>query len=93
MLITAALAKKLKLHGTPATGLPAGTPPEVMIARAVLVTTKAGSSTVHIKFSKSIQARLRKAHSVPLLLRMYVRNASSKSPLTTTVLSSVTLAG
>ncbi len=93
VLITAALAKKLKLHGTRATGLPAGTPPEVVIARAVLVTTKAGSSTVHIKFTKSIATRLRKAHKVALLLQMYVRDAASKSPLTTTILSSVTLAG
>ena len=91
VLISSALAKKLKLHGTPATGLPAGTPPQVMIAKSILVTTKAGRATVQIKFPSAVAARLRHAHKVPLLLRMYVRNAASKSPETTTVLSSVTL--
>ncbi len=91
VLISSALAKKLKLQGSPATGLPAGTAPQVMIAKAFLVTTKAGRSTIQIKFSKATAARLRKAHKVPLLLRMYVRDAASKSPATTTVLSSVTL--
>jgi Phosphate-induced protein 1 conserved region/PKD domain len=93
VLISSALAKKLKLHGSPATGLPAGTPPQLMIAKAVLVTTKAGRNTIRIKFSKTVAARLRHAHKVPLLLRMFVRNAASKSPATTTVLSSVTLTG
>jgi PKD domain len=93
VLISSALAKKLKLHGVPASGLPAGTPPQLMIAKAVLVTTKAGRSTIQIKFSKSIAARLSRAHRVPLLLRMFVRNAASKSPATTTVLSSVVLTG
>jgi PKD domain len=93
VLISSALAKKLGLHGTPATGLPAGTPPQVMIARAVLVTTKAGHSTIQIKFSAHVAARLHHVHHVSLLLRMFVRNAASKSPATTTVLSSVTLGG
>ena len=46
VLISSALAKKLKLHGTPAKGLPAGTPAQVMIAKAILVTTKAGRATI-----------------------------------------------
>ncbi len=91
VLISSALAKRLKLHGPRATGLPAGTPAQVTIAKAILVTTKAGHSTIRIRFSKKVAARLRHAHKVPLLLRMYVRNAASKSPATTTVLSSVTL--
>jgi hypothetical protein len=93
VLISAALARKLHLHGSPATGLPSGTPPQVMIARAILVTTKAGTNTVQIKFSKTVDARLRKAGQVPLLLRMYVRDAASKSPATATVLTAITLGG
>ena len=93
VLMSSVQAKKLGLHGTPVSGLPAGTRPQVMIARAVLVTTKAGGSTFRIKFSRHVAARLRHARRVPLLLRMFVRNAASKSPATTTVLSSVTLSG
>lgn len=90
VLISRSLAKRLKLGGAPATGLPAGTPPQLMIAKAVLITTKGGHGTVQIKFSKAVAQRLSHAHKVPLLLRLIVRNAS-KSPVSTTVLSSVTL--
>ena len=93
ILITAKLARKLGLHGSPVSGLPAGTPPEVMIARAVLVTTAGGHSTIQIRFSPHVAAQLHRVKRVALLLRMFVRNAASKSPATTTVLSSATLAG
>ena len=93
ILITASLARKLGLHGRPVAGLPAGTSPEVMIARAVLVTTAGGHSTIQIRFSPHVAAQLHRVKHVALLLRMFVRNAASKSPATTTVLSSATLAG
>jgi hypothetical protein len=93
VLMASTLASKLKISGPAATGLPAGTPPQVVIAKAVLVTTKGGQSTVHIKFSKKVTGRLKHVHSVPVLLRLVVRNASVSSPQTATVLSSVTLAG
>ncbi len=93
VLISKTLAHKLKIAGTPATGLPAGTAPQLVIAKAVIVTTKGGRSTVHIKFPKKVAARLKNAHNVPLMLRMVVRNASSASPQTSTVLSAITLAG
>ncbi len=93
VLISSAQAKKLGLHGTPVSGLPAGTPPQVMIARSVLVTTKAGANSIQIKFSAHVAKQLGHAHRVSLLLRMFVRNAASKSPATTTVLSSIVLAG
>jgi hypothetical protein len=62
-----------------------------VIGRALLVTTKGGHSTVAIKLSKKITAKLKHAHSAPLMLRLIVHNASSPSPIT--VLSSTTLAG
>jgi len=93
VLLSQSLARKLKVGGAPATGLPAGTPPQLVIAKAVLVTTKGGGSTVHIKFSKKVAARLAKAHDVPLMLRLVVHNANSASPETATVLSAITLAG
>jgi hypothetical protein len=93
VLMSRALASRLKISGPGATGLPAGTPPQVVIAKAVLVTTKGGQSTVHIKFSKKVASRLKHVHSAPLMLRLVVRNASASSPQTATVLSSLTLAG
>jgi hypothetical protein len=93
VMIARSLAKKLKISGTPAKGLPAGTVPQLVIAKAVLVTTKGGHSTVHIQFSKKVAARLKHTHRAPLMLRLIVRNASSSNPQTATVLSSVILAG
>ena len=87
------LARKLKIGGTPAVGLPAGTPPQLVIAKAILVTTKGGHSVVHVKLPKSVVARLRHAHSTHLMLRLIVRNAAAGHPETTTVISSATLAG
>jgi hypothetical protein len=91
VLIGQALARRLKIGGPPAVGLPAGTPPQIVIAKALLVTTKGGHSTFNIKFSKAVAARLKHAHSVPLMLRLTVRNAAAKNPATTTVLSTITL--
>jgi hypothetical protein len=93
VLMSRTLARKLKIHGSLAVGLPAGTPPEVVIAKAFLVTTKAGRSVMHVKLPKSVAARLRHAHSAPLMLRLVVRNAASTHPETTTVISSATLVG
>jgi hypothetical protein len=91
VLLSRATARRLGIRGTQAFGLPAGTPPQVIIGRAVLVTTSAGRSTVNIQFSKRTASRLARLHSVPLMLRLFVRNAASHSPATTTVLSTVTL--
>ena len=93
VLLSSALAHKLHISGTPATGLPAGSPAEMVIAKAILVTTKGGRSAVHIKFSKQTAARLARAKKVPLELRMIVRNSASSNPATTTVVSAITLAG
>jgi hypothetical protein len=91
VLLNRALARRLGISGTPAVGLPAGTPPELVIAKAILITTKGGRGSVSIQFSKRTAARLAHVHKVTLLLRLTVRNASSHSPATTTVLSEVTL--
>ncbi len=63
-----------------------------MIAKAILITTKGGRNTVKILFGKKTAAKLRKLHRVTLMVRLVVRNASH-SPLSTTVLSTVNLAG
>jgi PKD repeat protein len=89
VLLASSLAKKLGIHGTPASGLAKGTPAQTVIAKAILVTTKGGHSTYKIKFSKATAARLRKVGKVSLMIRLVVHNA--KSPTTTTVLNTVKL--
>ena len=91
VLLSAALARRLHIAGPAATNLPAGTPAQVVIAKAIIVTTKGGRSTITIKFSKKTAKRLAHLHSASLMLRMVVRNAASKEPLTTVVLSKATL--
>jgi hypothetical protein len=91
VLLSSATAHKLGISGALAVGLPAGSPAEVVIAKAILVTTKGGHSAVHIAFSSRTDARLARAHKVSLMLRLIVRNAASVHPLTTTVVSSATL--
>jgi hypothetical protein len=92
VLLAASTAKRIGLHGAPATGLAAGTPPQIVIAKAILITTKGGRNTVKILFGKKTATKLRKLHKVTLMVRLVVRNASH-SPLSTTVLSTVTLSG
>jgi len=93
VLLGADVAHRLGINGTRATGLPAGSPAELVIAKAILITTKGGRNTVDIQFSKRTAARLAKLHKVTLLLRLIVRNAASHNPATTTVLTPITLAG
>jgi hypothetical protein len=93
VLLSSALAKRLGIGGTPATGLPAGSAPQMVIAKAILVTTKGGHSAVHIVFPKRTAARLAHVHKLALMLRLTVRNATAGEPQTTTVLSSVALIG
>lgn len=91
VLLSSSLAHRLGIGGARATGLPAGTPAQVIVAKALLVTTKGGQSTIAIRFSKAVERRLSRSRRLPLMLRLIVRNASSKSPATTTVLASATL--
>jgi hypothetical protein len=90
VLLAASVAKRIGLHGALATGLAKGTPPQIVIAGAVLVTTKGGHNTIKIKFGKKTAAKLHKLRKVSLMVRLIVRNSSRGAP-TTTVLSTVTL--
>ncbi len=93
VLLSRTIARRLGISGAPALGLPPGSPPEVVIAKAILVTTKGGHSSLRIQFSKQTAARLGRLHKVTLMLRLIVRNAASSSPATTTVVSNLTLTG
>jgi hypothetical protein len=92
VLLSSAIAHRLGITGAPATGLPAGSPAETVIAKAILVTTKGGHNALHIEFSKRTATRLASVHKLALMLRLVVRNAA-KSPLSTTVLGNITLNG
>lgn len=91
VLLNAATAHRMGISGPAAANLPAGFPKSLVIGHALLVTTKAGRSSVRIKFAKNTAKRLRRAHKVTLTLRLVVRNASPQSPLFTTVSSNVVL--
>ncbi|MFI5005049.1 MAG: hypothetical protein ACHQE6_08540, partial [Solirubrobacterales bacterium] len=91
VLLNAATAHRMGISGPAATNLPAGFPKSLVIGHALLVTTKAGRSSVRIKFSKNTAKHLRRAHRVTLTLRLTVRNASPQNPLFTTVSSNVVL--
>jgi hypothetical protein len=91
VLLASSVARQIGLHGTPATGLPAGSAPQIVIAKAILVTTAGGHNTVKILFGKKTAALLHKLHKVSLMVRLVVRNASSRTPVSTTVVSVVTL--
>jgi hypothetical protein len=89
VLLASSTARKLGLHGTPATGLARGIAPQTIIAKAILVTTKGGRGTYRIKFSKSTAARLRRLSKVSLMIRLVVHNAAS--PAVATVLNTASL--
>ncbi|MGA2165229.1 MAG: PKD domain-containing protein [Solirubrobacteraceae bacterium] len=91
VLLESATAHHLGISGPAATNLPAGSPRSLVIGHALLVTTKAGKSSVRIKFSKSVAKHLRRAKKVKLTLRLTAHNANSQTPLFTTVISTVEL--
>ncbi len=90
VLLPASVARRIGLHLPVATGLPAGTPPQVIVGKALLITTKGGRGTMKIQFGKVTGARLRHLGKVALLLQLNVRNSSGE---TTAVLSAFTLGG
>lgn len=91
VILSAALARKLGIHGKSAVGLAPGTPASVVIGEAILVTTQSARGTEKIKFGKHVLAGLRKASKVPLMLRLIVRNAAPHNPKTASVLTVGTL--
>lgn len=88
VLLAASVARRIGLHMPLAHGLPAGTPPQEIVGRALLVTTRGGRGTIKIKFGPTTGARLRRLHHVSLMLQLNLRNAAGGA---TTVLSKLTL--
>ena len=80
VLLASSIAKRIGLHGAPATDMPAGSVPSIVIGKAILVTTKGGRGAIKIQFGKKTAAKLRKLRRVTLTIRLVVRNASSRTP-------------
>jgi hypothetical protein len=91
VLLPTRMARRLGIQGSAAQGLPAGTAPSLVIAHAILVTTKGGHSSVRIKFSKKTAARLHRLKTVSLTLRLIVHNAATVNPQSTTVMTTIVL--
>jgi hypothetical protein len=91
VLLSRSVAHRLGISGSTPANMPAGSEPQLVIAKAVLVTTKGGHSAVHIQFSKHTAARLARLHKVSLMLRLTVRNGASSGSASATVSSSATL--
>jgi hypothetical protein len=91
VMLASSIDKRLGIGGAPAIGLPKGSPPERVIATALLVTLKGGRSTVRIKFSKHTAERLDKLGRVALTLRLVAHNATSAKPVSVIVIRTVTL--
>lgn len=80
VLIPTKLAKRLKIKGTAAKGLPKGAAPQTVIAYALLITTRSAHGTISISIPKSTGKRLMRLRHVKLTLRLEVRNASRTAP-------------
>jgi hypothetical protein len=91
VLLSRALARRLGVIAPAAVGLPLGSAPQVVVGKAIIVTTTGGHSSVVIQLSKRTAQRLNRLRKVTLMLRLVVRNAAAHGPLTTTVLSEFTL--
>jgi PKD domain len=88
VLLASSVARRLGLHGRRATGLARGTPPHIVIGKALLVTTRGGHNRLKIRLSRRTARRLARLHSVSLLVRVLVRNQQAE---TTTVVQAIKL--
>ena len=88
VLLASSVARRLGLRGPAATGLAPGSAPQIVIGKAILVTTKGGRNTAIIQFTKRTASRLATLRHVSLQLRLVVRNASNQ---TVTVIATVPL--
>lgn len=91
VLLPSRLAKRLHIKGPTANGLAAGTPPQTVIAYALLVTMHKAHGTLRIEIPQPTNARLGHLHEVTLTLRLVVRNAARSKPKLTLLQTAVKL--
>jgi hypothetical protein len=89
-LLSALTARSLGIKARRVYGLPTGYPASVLVASAVIVTTKGGQGVLRIRFPKAVARKLAKARKLTLTLRFVVHGAS-RPPRTITELSTVVL--
>jgi hypothetical protein len=90
LLLASSLADRLGIEGDDASGLPAGTAPQRVLATALLVSSRGGSSMIRLKLSKRDAKRLAGLHTVSVTLRVIAHNGST-DPVATTVICAGTL--
>jgi hypothetical protein len=79
VLLDAKTAKKLKLTSPVVKGVTvAGLSNPIQLGSALLETTKGGSSTIHITFSKTAAAKLKNAKTVSVTVRLVASNVSGQ---------------
>src|SRR5262249_23764207 len=79
VLLSRAMAKRLRITAPAASSLGAGYAPRVVVAKAFIRTIKGGRSKLTLQFSSKTAKRLARDHNLSLMLRMFVRNAANQS--------------
>jgi hypothetical protein len=90
VLLPTSLARRLHVSGASATGLPAGTAPQTIIAKSLLVAARGGTGTLTLHVSSKTVARMLRLHKASLLLRLVLHNNSGGSVV---VIASASLSG
>jgi PKD domain len=85
VLVSKRLAKRLRLAGSTASGLPKGAKPQTVIAHALLVTTRSAKATTAIEMPRRSAQRLAKLNHLKLTLRVSAHDASASDPATSTL--------
>lgn len=83
VLLSAKLARRLKIRARSATGLAKGTPPQRVIAQVLLDTMRSAHGTLKILIPGEVGRRLLRLQTARLMVRMVVRNASHSAPKST----------
>jgi len=89
VMLATSIARRMHVAGAGAVGLPAGTLPQTIIAKSVLVTAKGGTGTLTLHVGSKTAQRLRRLHKASFLMRLMVRNGTGGSVV---VLAPATLA-
>jgi hypothetical protein len=91
VLMPTRVAKRLKIKGKPAKGLPPAAQAETVIAHALLITVRGAHGAMSIAIPPGIGSRLSRLHHVTLTLRLVVHNADRSNPKSTLLQTAVKL--
>jgi hypothetical protein len=91
VLMPTRVAKRLKIKGKPAKGLPPGAQAQTVIAYALLITVRGARGSMSIAIPPGTGTRLGRLHHVTLTLRLVVRNADRSNPKSTLLQTAIKL--